>query len=101
MSEGRRYDPRRLSRRKPGRSEIQDDPPPLPPSEPTPLTPNKDQRETVGVYRRNAGVKHPEPDEKTLKKRELRGKGALPKGSRDVPPGGNVPAAPAARPRRR
>jgi len=28
---GRQHDPRGLSRTKPGRSEIQDDPPPLPP----------------------------------------------------------------------
>jgi len=101
MTEGRRHDPRRLSRRKPGRSEIQDEPPSLPPSEPTPVTPNKDLRETVGKYRRTAGIRHPEPDEKTLKKRELRGRGALPKGSRDAPPGGDVPSAPAARPRDR
>ena len=101
MSEGRRYDPRRLSRRKPGRSEIQEEPPPLPPSEPTPVNPNKDQRETVGRYRRNAGVTHPPPDEATLKKRELRRRGALPKGSSALPPGGDVPSAPAARPRRR
>lgn len=101
MTEGRQHDPRRLSRKKPGRSEIQDDPPALPPSEPTPATPNKDQRETVGVYRRNAGVKHPEPDTRTLEKRELRRQGALPPGSRDVPREGDVVAAPAARPARR
>jgi len=70
MDEGRRHDPRRLSRRKAGRSEIQDEPPPIPPG--------KDQRETVGEYRRNAGVKHPAPDAKTLEKRELRRRGALP-----------------------
>lgn len=101
MTESRRHDPRRLSRRNPGRTENQDDPPPLPPSEPTPVTPNKDQRETVGEYRRNAGVRHPAPDEKTLKKRELRRRGALPAGSGDMPREGNVPSAPAARPRRR
>jgi len=101
MTEGRRHDPRRLSRRQPGRSEIQDDPPSLPPPVPTPSTPNKDQRETVGQYRRNAGVKQPPPSETTLKKRELRRRGAMPPGSRDLPPGGDVPSAPAARPRRR
>jgi hypothetical protein len=72
MTDARRHDPRRLSRRRPGRSEIQDDPPTLPP----PHTPNQDQRETVGHYRRNAGVQHPPPDEKTLKQRDLRRRGA-------------------------
>jgi hypothetical protein len=67
---GRQHDPRGLSRTKPGRSEIQDDPPPLPPS-----TPSKDNRETVGEYRR---------------KRDLRGKGALPPGSGDGPPSGEA-----------
>lgn len=76
MPEGRRYDPRRLSRRKPGRSEIQDDPPPLPPTSPT-----NDNRETVGDYRRNQGVKQPPPSKTTLRKRELRRRGAMPPGS--------------------
>lgn len=101
MTDERRHDPRRLSRRHPGRTEIQDDAPPLPPPVPTANTPNKDQRETVGKYRRNAGVKHPAADSTTLKKRELRRRGALPPGSGDRAPGGNVPSAPAARPRRR
>src|SRR6185436_13221776 len=101
MTDARRHDPRRLSRRRPGRSEIQDDPPTLPPPEPTAITPNKDQRETTGLYRRNAGVKSPPPDRNTLKKRELRRRGALPAGSHDAPREGNIPAAPAARPRRR
>ena len=70
MPEGRQHDPRRLSRRKPGRSEIQDDPPPLPPTSPT-----KDNRETVGDYR---------PSETTLRKRALRRRGAMPPGS-DTP----------------
>ena len=101
MTDGRRHDPRRLSRRQPGRSEIQDEPPTLPPPVPTPSTPNKDQRETVGKYRRNAGVKHPPPDTATVEKRELRRRGALPQGSNDMPREGNVPSAPAAKPRRR
>jgi hypothetical protein len=80
MPEGRRHDPRRLSRTHPGRSEIQDDPPPLPPT-----TPAKDNRETVGQYRRNQGVKHPPPSPRTLRKRALRARGALPPGSGDAP----------------
>jgi len=83
---GRQHDPRGLSRTKPGRSEIQDDPPPLPPS-----TPSKDNRETVGEYRRNQGVRHPPPSTRTLRKRDLRGKGALPPGSGDGPPTGDPP----------
>ena len=79
MPEERRHDPRRLSRRKPGRSEIQDDPPPLPPTSPT-----KDNRETVGDYRRNQGVTQPPPSETTLRKRALRRRGAMPPGS-DTP----------------
>lgn len=78
-TEGRRHDPRRLSRRTPGRSEIQDDPPPLPPS-----IPANDNRETVGDYRRTAGLKDPNPTERTLRKRALRRRGALPPGS-DAP----------------
>ena len=72
----RRHDPRRLSRRQPGRSEIQDEPPPLPPTSPT-----KDYRETVGEYRRTQGVKPPPPSKTTLRKRELRRRGAMPPGS--------------------
>jgi len=72
----RKHDPRRLSRRHPGRSEIQDDPPPIPPTSPT-----NDNRETVGDYRRNQGVKEPPPSRKTLRKRELRRRGAMPPGS--------------------
>jgi hypothetical protein len=78
--EGRRHDPRRLSRRQPGRSEIQDDPPPIPPS-----TPAKDNRETVGDYRRNEGVKEPPPSKSTLRKRALRARSAMPPGSGDGP----------------
>jgi hypothetical protein len=76
MPEGRRHDPRRLSRRKPGRSEIQDEPPSLPPASPT-----HDNRETVGDYRRNQGVKQPPPSDTTLRKRALRRRGAMPPGS--------------------
>ena len=82
--EGRQHDPRRLSRKKPGRSEIQDDPPPIPPSNPV-----KDNRETVGAYRRNEGVKEPPPNARTLKKRALRVRGALPPGSGDSPESGD------------
>ena len=70
MPEGRSHDPRRLSRRKPGRSEIQDDPPSLPLSPPT-----KDTRETVDDFR---------PSDTTLRKRALRRRGAMPPGS-DTP----------------
>ena len=76
MPEGRRHDPRRLSRRKPGRSEIQDDPPPLPPASST-----TDNRETVGDYRRTQGLKPPPPTPTRLRKRELRRRGAMPPGS--------------------
>jgi hypothetical protein len=78
--EGRRHDPRRLSRSKPGRSEIQDDPPTLPPA-----LPSNDNRETVGDYRRTQGIKHPAPSPLTLRKRELRRRGAMPPGSGDTP----------------
>jgi len=83
MIEGRRHDPRRLSRTRPGRSEIQDDPPSLPPTRP-----DKDYRETVGEYRRTAGIKEPPPTARTLKKRALRGRGAMPPGSGDAPKSG-------------
>jgi hypothetical protein len=73
---GRRHDPRRLSRRHPGRSEIQDEPPTLPPT----LAAN-DNRETVGDYRRTQGVKHPPPSKTTLRKRALRSRSAMPPGS--------------------
>lgn len=72
----RQHDPRRLSSKKPGRSEIQDDPPSLPPASPT-----NDNRETVGDYRRNQGVKEPSPTKRTLRKRELRRRGAMPPGT--------------------
>ena len=74
--EGRQHDPRRLSRTKPGRGEIQDDAPPLPPT----LAAN-DNRETVGDYRRTQGIKKPAPSPRTLRKRELRRRGAMPPGS--------------------
>jgi len=80
MPEGRRHDPRRLSRTKPGRSENQDDPPRLPPT----LAAN-DNRETVGDYRRNEGVQHARPSARTLRKRALRVRGAMPPGSGDRP----------------
>lgn len=51
----RQHDPRRLSRKQPGRSEIQDEPPPLPSPDP-----DKDLRPTVGTPRRTEGVKGPE-----------------------------------------
>ena len=76
MPEGRRHDPRRLSRRTPGRSEIQDEPPPLPPASPA-----KDHRETVGEYRRTRGLRKPPPSRATLQKRALRRRGAMPPGS--------------------
>jgi hypothetical protein len=80
MVEGRRHDPRRLSRTRPGRSEIQDDPPPLPPT-----TPTKDNRATVGEFRRTQGVKQPPPSRRTLRKRALRARSAMPPGSGDHP----------------
>lgn len=64
---GRRHDPRRLSRRHPGRSEIQDEPPSLPPT-----IPANDNRENVGDFR---------PSETTLRRRALRRRGAMPPGS--------------------
>jgi hypothetical protein len=76
MTEGRRHDPRRLSRRKAGRSEIQDEPLSIPPSRP-----ENDGRETVGKYRRTAGIRPPPPEPETLKKRALRRRGAMPPGS--------------------
>jgi len=76
MREGRRHDPRRLSRSKPGRTEIQDDPPTLPPT-----LPSNDNRETVGDYRRTQGIKHPAPSRRTLRKRALRARSAMPPGS--------------------
>jgi len=74
--EGRTHDPRRLSRTKPGRSEIQDDAPTLPPA-----LPSNDNRETVGDYRRTQGLKHPAPSPRTLRKRKLRSRSAMPPGS--------------------
>jgi hypothetical protein len=64
----RQYDPRRLSKKHPGRSEIQDDPPSLPP--PSPFT---DNRETSS--------QDPSPTARTLKKRALRRRGAVPPGT--------------------
>lgn len=75
-STGRQHDPRRLSKSKPGRSEIQDDPPSLPPASPT-----NDNRETVGDYRRNQGVKEPDPSTKIVKRRALRRRGAMKPGT--------------------
>lgn len=77
---GRQHDPRRLSRTKPGRSEIQEEPSSIPPA-----SPSKDNRETVGDYRRTQGLRRPAPTTRVMKKRELRGKGALPPGSNDGP----------------
>jgi len=73
-------DRRGLSGAHPGRSENQDEAPPLPPT-----SRSKDNREGTGEYRRTQGLRRPPPSEATLKKRELRGKGALPPGSGDGP----------------
>lgn len=73
--EGRQHDPRRLSKRKPGRSEIQDDPPPIPVADPT-----KENREGIGDYRRTEGIRpdESEPSPATVEKREARRRGAMP-----------------------
>ena len=68
-------DRRGLSARQPGRSENQYEPPPLPRT-----SRSKDNREGVGEYRRTQGLHRPPPTRRTLEKRELRRRGAMPDG---------------------
>jgi hypothetical protein len=80
MNEGRQHDPRCLSRLKPGRSEIQDDAPPIPAS--------KNNRDPSGELRRIEEVGKPPSDTQVLRKRSLRTQGAMPAGSGDGPTSG-------------
>jgi hypothetical protein len=75
MNEGRQHDPRRLSRLKPGRSEIQDEVPPIAPS--------KNNGEPAGELRRNEAVKASVSPSQILRNRALRARSAMPAGSGD------------------
>jgi hypothetical protein len=80
VNEGRQHDPRCLSRLKPGRSEIQDDVPPIPAS--------KNNPEPAGELRRMEGVGKPPSDTQVLRNRSLRTQGAMPPGTGDGPRSG-------------
>jgi len=80
MNEGRQHDPRCLSRLTPGRSEIQDDAPPIPAS--------KNNREPAGELRRMDEVAKPPSDTQVLRNRSLRTQGAMAPGSGDGPSSG-------------
>jgi hypothetical protein len=75
--EGRQHDPGRLSEKKPGRTEIQDDPPSLPL-----FDPQKDTRETVGKPQRTEGGREVNVSQEDLERREARRKGAMPYGKK-------------------
>ena len=68
-----RGDPRSLSRKHPGRSKIQDDAPPLTPLE---FSSRKDQDQKERV------VKKDDPSRTDLERREARGSGSMPYGTR-------------------
>jgi hypothetical protein len=78
--EGRTHDPGRLSKKRPGRTEIQDDPPSLPLPDP-----QKEPRDTIGAPLRTAGGREVNATDTAIERREARRKGAMPcgkKGSR-------------------
>jgi hypothetical protein len=75
MSEGRQHDPRRLSRLKPGRSEIQDEAPPIAPA--------KNNPDPAGELRRPETARAPLSSTQRLRNRTLRTQGAMPPGSPD------------------
>jgi len=81
MNEGRHHDPRRLSRLKPGRSEIQDEVPPIAAS--------KNNRDPEGDLRRNEKVGIPISASQMLRNRALRRQGAMPPGTGGGPSTGN------------
>lgn len=69
----RRGDPRGLSRKQPGRSQIQDEPPPLTPLEAS----RRKERE-----RKERVVKNEAPTDTDLRRREARGSGSMPHGTK-------------------